>query len=47
MDDLSLMALCADFLKAYFGNPHILILLIILALAAGVSMRLRRIEKSR
>lgn len=45
MQDTSFWALCADFLKAYLGNPHILTLLIILVLAVGVSVRFKKIEK--
>lgn len=45
MNDISYMTLCADFIKAYFGNPHILTLLVILVLAVGVSLRFRKIEK--
>ncbi len=45
MDNISFWQLCANFLNAYFGNPTILILLVILVLAVGVSLRFRKIEK--
>ncbi|MGE4352157.1 MAG: hypothetical protein AB7E52_08215 [Bdellovibrionales bacterium] len=33
------------FLKAYLGNPIVLVLLILLILAVGVSLRFRKLEE--
>lgn len=46
MNDTSSLQLCTDFLKAYFGNPTILTLLLVLVLGVGANMRLKKIEKT-
>ncbi len=46
MNNISTLQLCADFLKAYFGNPTILTLFAVLILGVGVSLRLKKIEKT-
>lgn len=46
MNEISYWQLCSDFLKAYFSNPNILILFIILILGVGVSKRFKKIEKN-
>jgi hypothetical protein len=47
MNDLDFWQICTAFSKAYFRNPSILILLVILVLAIGTSLRFRKIEKAR
>jgi hypothetical protein len=47
MNDLDFWQICTAFSKAYFSNPSILILLVILVLAIGTSLRFRKIEKAR
>jgi len=46
MNDISTWQLCADFLKAYFGNPIILTLLLLLIMGVAVSLRFKKIEKN-